>query len=73
MIGEKAELDDKLLKLRTFFGTERFAGLDVQEQLRLDQQADYMQLYSDVLDARLQVALPGYGSELVTGEASQAS
>lgn len=64
VIGEKADLDNKLQKLNEFFDTERFAGLDHDERQRMEDQADYMQSYSDVLRARLTAAIPGYGAQI---------
>ena len=51
--AEKAELDEKLAKLRAFFGTHTFAGLDDAEIDRLQRQADHMAAYSAVLDERI--------------------
>lgn len=53
VVKEKAELDEKLTKLRTFFGTETFAGIDAAEQERLQRQARHMADYSQVLGERI--------------------
>lgn len=53
VVIEKAELDEKLMKLRAFFGTEIFAELDDAEMDRLQRQADCMSAYSDVLGERI--------------------
>jgi hypothetical protein len=53
VFAEKEELDDKLTKLKAFFGTEIFAGLDDAEMDRLQRQADHMGAYSDVLGERI--------------------
>jgi len=53
VLAEKAELDDKLTKLKSFFGTEIFAGLGDAEMERLQRQADHMGAYSDVLGERI--------------------
>jgi len=50
---EKATLDENLRKLRAFFGTHTFAGLDDAEIDRLQRQADHMAAYSAVLDERI--------------------
>lgn len=53
VVTEKKELDEKLTKLREFFGTEIFAGLDDAEMERLQRQADHMSGYSAVLGERI--------------------
>jgi hypothetical protein len=53
VVTEKEELDDKLTKLKAFFGTELFAGLGDDEMDRLQRQADHMGAYSDVLGERI--------------------
>ena len=53
VVTEKKELDEKLTKLRDFFGTELFSGLDDAEMERLQRQADHMSAYSSVLGARI--------------------
>lgn len=53
VIGEWAELDDKLGKLVSFFETERFTTLDVAEQGRMREQASFMAGYSRTLGARI--------------------
>lgn len=53
VFAERAELDEKLAKLRTFFGTEAFLGLEGAEQARLQRQANAMSMYADVLGERI--------------------
>lgn len=51
--AEKAELDEKLAKLKAFFGTAIFAGLDEAEQQRMRAQDEAMCDYSNVLKERI--------------------
>lgn len=53
VVTEKAELDGKIERLRTFFAGETFNGLPQAEQRRLRRQEAIMGLYSDVLDERI--------------------
>lgn len=53
VITEKADLDEKREKLRTFFTTPLFGGLDSAEQDRLLRQFGYMCSYSAVLEERI--------------------
>jgi len=53
VITEKAELDEKLTKLGTFFDTDLFKNLDSEEQARMAEQWDAMKRYSDILGARI--------------------
>lgn len=53
VITEKADLDEKLEKLRAFFATPLFGGLDGAEQDRLSRQFSYMCSYSAVLEERI--------------------
>lgn len=53
VVAEKAELDERLDKLRAFFGTEVFSELDDLEMDRLQRQADHMAAYSEVLGKRI--------------------
>ncbi len=50
---EKSELDEKIVKLETFIGTDTYDGLDTAEQNRLNKQADAMEAYSAVLTERI--------------------
>lgn len=59
MIGEKAELQDRLTKLEKFIGTPIYNGLASDEQLRLGVQRDAMRMYLNVLAARVASALRG--------------
>jgi hypothetical protein len=53
VIDELSELDDKLLKLTTFFGTPTFAALAAREQQLLRRQEEVMQEYSAILGERV--------------------
>jgi hypothetical protein len=53
VIDEKAELDEKRTKLKAFFDTPIFAGLDPNEQDRLCAQSEAMGNYSDILSQRI--------------------
>ena len=53
VVTEKDELDGKLTKLRAFFDTKIFAGLDEAEKERLQRQAGHMDSYSQVLGERI--------------------
>lgn len=62
LIGERAQLADKLNKLVAFTGSEQFLNLDLCAQIDLNSQLDYMLSYRRVLDERL-VALKEQPSE----------
>lgn len=53
VVDEKAELDERLLKLRGFFNTDTFRALAVEEHDRLFRQANAMDAYSVVLGERI--------------------
>ena len=53
VVEEKAQLDEKLSKLVAFSEGPKFDSLPEDEQERLHKQAEYMQLYSDVLKDRI--------------------
>ena len=53
VVAEKTDLDEKIEKLKSFFDTEVFKGLDIAEQNRLTVQVAAMQLYSQVLGHRI--------------------
>jgi len=53
VVDEKAELDEKHIKLISFFGTPIFSSLDSAEQLRLAKQCELMGKYSEVLGERI--------------------
>lgn len=61
VIEEKAELDAKLLKLREFTATEKFASLDMAEQRLLQGQAVAMDGYSSILRRRIERFTPAAG------------
>ena len=53
VVDEKADLDEKLVKLLAFHGTETFADLPEEEQDRLIRQSVAMTNYSAVLGERI--------------------
>lgn len=59
VIEEKAELDERLSKLKAFAGTETFASLSEAERARLNCQGLFMAGYSAVLGERI----AAFGSE----------
>jgi len=53
VVTEKAELDEKLEKLRAFFSNPLFEGLDEAEKVMLQRQQKIMSDYSEVLMERI--------------------
>jgi len=53
VVGEQQALADKVSNLYKFIATDKFKPLDVEEQVRLKLQGEYMRLYLDVLDRRM--------------------
>ncbi len=53
VVQEKADLDEKLLKLRDFSRTALFASLPADEQFRMGRQCALMEQYSAVLGERI--------------------
>lgn len=53
VIGEKAQLDDRLAKLQAFLQTPAFKELPAKSQKLMEAQAVSMREYSDVLAERL--------------------
>lgn len=53
VVDEKAELDEKLVKLIAFFDMDLFASLPSDEQDRMKRQASAMTDYSVVLGERI--------------------
>lgn len=53
VVAEKADLDEKLNRLRAFIDGDVFVGLDGAEKDRLRRQAVYMGAYSAVLGDRI--------------------
>jgi hypothetical protein len=53
VVDERIELESRRIKLQSFLGTPIFAGLDAAEQIRLREQADAMNAYSDILAERI--------------------
>jgi len=50
---EKEELDDKLTKLKAFLVSNYYQGLSEEMKLLLEEQAEVMEKYSDILAKRL--------------------
>ncbi|NIE67459.1 hypothetical protein [Burkholderia sp. Ax-1719] len=67
VIDEKAQLDDRLVKLVAFFGTPIYAGLQEEEKFRLQVQSDAMETYSDVLGARIAAFSSGHRPDPAAG------
>ena len=53
VVDEKADLDEKRLKLQDFLVMPMFKGLSEDEQMRLANQAAAMSLYSEILASRI--------------------
>ena len=53
VVDEKTELDSKLSKLNTFYGTTIFKSMNVLDRGLLEDQAYYMRCYSDILAERI--------------------
>lgn len=53
VVEERAELQARITKLQTFFGTAIYSCLDSAEQDRLQRQVGAMQDYSDILGERI--------------------
>jgi hypothetical protein len=53
VITEKAELDSKIINLKTFLKSETFKEISFNEQQRLIKQQVLMDLYSEVLGERI--------------------
>jgi hypothetical protein len=53
VVDERIELESRRIKLQSFLGTPIFAELDAAEQIRLREQADAMNAYSDILAERI--------------------
>lgn len=53
VVVEKAQLDEKLEKLKAFGLTATFDALPSDEKSRLTEQQGYMQSYSNVLGRRI--------------------
>lgn len=57
VIDEKAELDERLVKINKFFATGTFAELPQDEQDRMQRQAKVMKRYSEILGQRIDAFL----------------
>ena len=55
VIEEKAQLDEKIEKLKAFLNSDRIDSVSVNHQYLLSIQLLEMQQYSNVLDMRLQL------------------
>ena len=53
VIKEKQELDNRLLRLKTFMGLGAYSKLPEAEQIRLLRQSNIMRAYSQVLEERI--------------------
>lgn len=53
VVAEKAELDDKIAKLKAFFTSPVFDTLSEEECDILEEQHDVMQVYSNILSTRI--------------------
>ena len=53
VVDEKKELDEKIVRLKTFLNGEVYRGLPKAEQLRLGEQHSVMMVYSDILSERI--------------------
>lgn len=60
VVEEKDQLDDRLGKLRAFFGVDRFESLPMAEQTRMRCQEVFMSGYSRMLGERI-AAFPEAG------------
>ena len=55
VIDEKAELDERAVKLGDFVKSEKFHSLDSEMQSLMVEQYDVMKLYSVILGKRLEL------------------
>lgn len=55
VVDERQQLTNKTDKLAVFIRSDAFDDLSIQEQALLLSQLDYMRLYGDVLDQRIQL------------------
>ena len=62
VIAEKSELDTRIFTLKQFFNNPLFEKVDVDERVRLKQQANWMDNYADVLKQRIAAFPPIVGS-----------
>lgn len=53
VVAEKAELDDKIAKLKAFLPTKTCLDLPFDERCRLSSQLRVMGVYSDILGERI--------------------
>jgi hypothetical protein len=54
VVEEKKDLDGKIERLDTFIRSDKFGELLIDEQQRMRWQKTLMELYSDVLEARIE-------------------
>lgn len=57
VVDEKSDLDEKRAALNAFIGSPVFAGIDMEEQVRLHHQAIHMSHYSHILADRINAFL----------------
>lgn len=55
VVTEKAELDDKISRLRPFIGSPTFRGLAGEERVLLEEQLGTMEAYSVILEQRIEL------------------
>ena len=53
VVDEKAELCERLAKLRQFRQTAEFAAMESDDRSLMEKQAEYMQEYADILGRRI--------------------
>lgn len=53
VVDEKAELDDKLAKLKAFKESDLFNSLEIEDRVLLIVQCTYMREYSKILGKRI--------------------
>lgn len=51
--AEKADLDEKIVKLTAFIYSTKFASVEAKEQCRMEEQLNVMQHYSQCLRERI--------------------
>lgn len=54
LFSEKAQLDNNLMKLRSFIESEKFADVADDQKVLLQEQAHHMGEYKRILDLRLE-------------------
>lgn len=54
LVGEREELDDKVIKLSEFIGSETYNSISENQKILLKVQLVAMKMYRDTLDLRLE-------------------